>query len=324
MKVQVREYSPFADIPGVLKAWEAALGGAYPVSERVFASRAGGTPGWQPGDALVACAGRRIVGFGLAEIVRTSLGATGGSIAALLVAPDCQRQGIGSQLLRGLEARLRKAGCKSAGAGAGPQRFWTGVPENLPAAKAFLARHGYASTRRSPDMLMPLENCSLEGRYQAALDAAGCRVVAASADDAGALLSFEAREFKGWCANLIQLMSAGDVANILLVKHGAEIVGSITAFTPGSRWRGANVVWERVHGAGMGGYGAVGIAKEWRGKGLGAAMNIAAALHVRRHGATCCYIDWVGPVEFYEKLGARVWRWFDMMGKELAPPPALT
>ena len=318
MNVEIREYGRGGDAAAVLDLWDAALGSTYPVSERVFAQRAGGFPGWEPGDALLASVGRQIIGFGMVEIVRSSLETTGGCIAALFVAPAAQRQGVGTRLLAALEERLRQGGCKRAGVGAGPNRFWTGVPEDLPAAKAFFLKHGYTVTGRTPDMILPLADCVLLPRYQAALDAAGCRVVSATLDDAGPLLTFETREFKGWCPNLIKLMSAGDVDNILLVKRGDEIIGSITAFTPGSCWRGANLVWERLHGERIGGYGAVGIAKDWRGKGLGAAMNLAAALHVRNHGAACCYIDWVGPVDFYGKLGARVCRWFDMMSKDLA------
>ena len=61
----------------------------------------------------------------------------------------------------------------------------------------------------------------------------------------------------------------------------------------------------------------MGIAKQYRGRGLGAAMCEQAAVHVERTGADVCFIDWTGLADFYCKLGAEVWRGFDMMAVDL-------
>ncbi len=323
MAIVIREYEVLRHATGVLRLWERTLGGHYPVSERAFMARAGASTALEPGDGLVAFDGRRLVGFGLVEANRNSLGVgAGGNLAALLVEPAYQRQGLGTRLLQDLEARLCAAGCTTVAPGGGPNRFWTGVPDDLPAARQFFAKHGYAFTYRTPDMTISLGNYAANPTYLAEMDAAGARVVNCTMALAGPLLSFHEREFPGWAPNMLNLLAAGDVDNILMVMHGDEVIGSISAFTPASRCRGANQVWEGIFGPYLGGYGAVGIAKAWRGKGLGAAMSEAAGVHVQKHGADELVIDWVGPVAFYEKLGAKVWRWFDQMKKPLVPAAA--
>ena len=321
MKITIKDYKPIAHAGKVLELWEKALGTTYPVSERVFLQRAnGGYPNWEPGDGLIACEGQKLVGFILAEIGRSAIGRReNANLSVILVDPERQHTGLGTRLLTALEQRLRERGCTKITTGAGPLRFWTGVPDDLPLVKAFFLRQGYCSgTRLAPDMVIPFTGpYAMDPKYRAQMEAAGVQVISATLEDAGALMAFENREFIGWSPTMLTLMATGDINNILLAKHDDEIVGSITCFTPGSRWRGANLVWERLYGTQMGGYGAVGIAKAWQGKGLGAAMSQAAAIHVQNQGATCCYIDWVGPEEFYYKLGARTWRRFDHMSKTL-------
>jgi len=315
---EIRDYRPLDDARTVFDLWERALGGTYPVSERVFATRAVSNVEFEPGDGVIAVDGPRTVGFALAEIGRHAGGVReNASVAAILVDPCCQRQGIGTQLLAALEERIRAAGVTSVRAGGGFQRFWTAVPEDLPAARAFLETRGYAVVRRTPDMIIQLGSYTIEPRYRDRMPDAGVRVVNCSPDLLSALFRFQQREFPGWSPNMLALLDAGDMDNILLATHGDEVIGSITAFTPGSRFRGANLVWERIFGDRLGGYGAVGIAAAWRGRGLGAAMSQAAAVHVQSRGAEVCHIDWVGPAEFYGKLGAAVWRWFDQMTKTL-------
>jgi hypothetical protein len=46
-------------------------------------------------------------------------------------------------------------------------------------------------------------------------------------------------------------------------------------------------------------------------------MCEAAAAHVEKEGASCCYIDWTVIVDFYRKVGAEPWRAFTMAEKPL-------
>ncbi len=314
----IRAFDASRDSAAVLRLWDRALS-AYPVQADVFLQRTCGNQNYRPGDGVVAVAGRRLVGFGLAEVVRPTGAPVGKTahVAALLVAPEARREGVGRALLTALESRARTEGCTKAVLGRGPARFWTGVPEDLPDALAFFQQLGYAATSRACDLVVPLRNYAASRRYQDRLEAVGAEVVSATPALLPALLEFEYREFAGWAPSILRLAANGDLGNVLVVRAGGMIIGSILTFTHDTGWRYANQVWERIIGGRLGGYGAVGIAKSRRGEGLGAAMCEAAAAYLESRGAETCFIDWTGIPDFYRRVGARIWRWHSMAEKTL-------
>jgi len=319
--MQITTYQPVLHYPQVAALWERALGETYPVSERVLFPRIAGRNTLEPGDGLVAMDGDRMVGFGLLEVDRASLFPPGRpeSVQALLVDPACQRRGIGSELLNRLEGRLREQGVTNIIAGGGPWRFWTGVPEDLPAANAFFAQHGYTANYEAIDLCGPLVEYTMPDEAKACLAAAGAEVACCTPDEVGPACDFLTREQPGWRGSFLAMVAAGDVANMLLVKRGGAIIGCIQTYPRHSRYRGANVVWERLYGPDLGGFGAVLIAKAWRGNGLGVAMIHAAAQYVKDSGASHCYIDWTSRAlaPFYRKVGTEICTVFTMYGKAL-------
>ena len=316
--MRIADSCPFTHFDEIAALWERALGHVYPISKRALAYRLCGRPTANPGDGLVALHRRRVVGFGMLEIERTAWGRQDtGYILALVVDPEFQRQGVGTALLAALEERLRREGCTKVQVAGGASRFWSGVPDDLPAAVSFFRARGYDLAQAVYDLVLPLDNWVPSPRYQCALEREGITVAAAMARDAGRLLEFELRESAGWAPAMTTFFGAGDIGNVLMLRRADEIVGTLFTYTPSSRFRGANLVWERLLGTSMGGMAGVGIAKAWRGKGLGAAMCEAAASHVRNAGANCCLSDWTLAVDFYAKIGASVWRKFFRGGKTL-------
>lgn len=315
----IRTYDDSRDAAAVLRLWDEALGESYPIHPATFLQRTVGNPNYRRGDAVVAVVRRRVVGFGLAEVVRPNAAAAERTayLAALLVAPQHRRQGLGRGLLQALEGHLRQAGCEQAAVGRGPARFWTGIPEDLAAAGAFYAAQGYATSSRVCDLLVPLGNYRASMRYQQRLHAVGATLVSATPALLPALLEFEFREFAGWAPSILRLAANGDLGNVLVLTSPAGILGSILTYTPDTGWRYSNQVWDRRIGGRLGGYGAVGIAASQRGKGLGAAMCEGAAAYVESRGADACFIDWTAIPEFYRRVGAEVWRWHEMAEKRL-------
>ena len=207
--MRLRSFDAARDAAAVLRLWEAALGDRYPIQATTFLQRTAGNPNYRPGDGLVATVGRRIVGFGLVEVVRSGGGPADaeGHIAALMVDPESRRQGLGRAILGALEAHLRALGCAKAALGRGPARFWTGLPEDLPEAAALVARCGYSTRGRVCDLVVPLCNYAASMRYQDRLQAAGAEVVSATPALLPALLDFEYREFPGWAYRLLSAMA---------------------------------------------------------------------------------------------------------------------
>jgi GNAT superfamily N-acetyltransferase len=314
--MQIRTYSAVTDFPAVAGLWKQVLGEQYPVSNAALYPRVCGRPTYEAGDAFVAVENDRIVGFGMVEVDRTSLSPSRpASVQALLVDPACQRRGTGSALLERLERRLVSAGCASWGLSDGSFRFWSGIPEDLPAAAAFFEKHGYARQQEVIDMLAPTARATPPNE---ALHAAGARVVPATADTLPSALALLGREAPGWRHSLLFMALAGDLQHALLVRRGEETIGCIQTFVPSSRFRGPNLVWDQLLGEDLGGLGAVLIAEAWRGRGLGLEMYGHALAHIARHGGGNCFIDWTsdGLAAFYGKRGASVWRRFGKYRKE--------
>jgi ribosomal protein S18 acetylase RimI-like enzyme len=101
---------------------------------------------------------KRILGFSLAgfgpDDEQTTLDTNYGIVAGVLVRPDAQRKGIGSELLRRAEAYLQSKGATTIVVGSqspmNPYFFGLygggnspGILESDAAAKPFLAKHGY-------------------------------------------------------------------------------------------------------------------------------------------------------------------------------------
>ncbi|MDD5708214.1 MAG: GNAT family N-acetyltransferase [Kiritimatiellae bacterium] len=313
----IRPYEPASDAQAALDLWERALGGAYPVSRRVFLSRIGdGAPSWDWGDTVCAEEGGRLVGLASLELPRCVSGHGGEAyVSVVIVDPTASRRGIGTNMLECLENRAGAEGCTTIRVGQSQLRFFTGVPEDLPAAVAFFKKNGYTSSRLAPDMIIDCRDGSMQARYQERLQTIGARVECCTENVLPAMVGLGP---DAWQHAMVRMAASGDMANILGVFRGDQVIGSILTYTPESRFRSACLVWERIFGPRLGGYGEVFVSPAWRGQGLGAAMCEAAALHVRQHGADRCFIGWVGPQEFYRKIGATVWRRHELCSKTLS------
>ena len=309
--MHIRPLHLLEDGEATFAVWTEALGKAYPLDGETFLAHALPCLMGRPEGAFLAIADGQAVGFAL-----TACSGDSGYLHALAVRPEHQRRGIGGALLRRCEEQLRAEGCRRLHLGRGPERFWTALPVDLPDAAAFFGAAGFESQSEVVDMAIDLRGqpCDL---HAGRLAAAGAEVAPCPRELLPAVLAFEQREFPGWVSGILKLAAAGEERNVLVVRAGAEIVGTIQTFPPDSRAAAANLVWRRLFPGPLGGYGAVGIAKAWRGKGLGVAMCEAAGNAVRRAGAEFCFIDWTTIVDFYARVGAKVWRRFAMMEKAL-------
>jgi GNAT superfamily N-acetyltransferase len=309
--MEIRPFDLLWDASAAFVLWEKVLGQRYPLDAETFLAHADACLRGRPGGASVAVEGTELVGFSLTERNGES-----GFLHALLVAPDKQRQGIGLALLRATESQLRDEGCRKLWLGRGPERLWTALPEDLPEAAAFFAAQGFGAESEVCDLAIDLRE-QPGNLYQDRLAAAGVEVVPCTREMLPEVLAFEQREFAGWMSGILRFAAKGEEENVLVVRNDEEIVGTIQTFPPGSRAAGPNLVWRAAFDDTLGGYGAVGIAKAWRGKGLGIAMCEAAGNRLREQGAVHCFIDWTTIVDFYARVGAKIWRRFTMMGKAL-------
>ena len=313
MHVKIEHYRPLTHAADVLALWDAALGESYPITEPVFWSHTIGHMGCEPGDGLVASVDGRVVGFALVQVDRQSSGPPQrGGPAVAMVHPKYRRQGIGSALVKAATERTRAAGVREIMVGgASLWRFWPGIPTDLEGAEALFEKCGYALHPPCMDLVRDVSDFELPDRVKESLQREGVQIRPADAGNVARVLAFEKQHFAGW-EPAFRLMAVADIDHLLAAWRGEEIVGTQQMLSPHSRFRGANVVWERLLGGNVGGVGAVGVAEAWRKRGLGLALVAVGAAILRERGVGNCIIDWTGLVDFYGKLGFRVWRRYRM------------
>ena len=314
-------FEPLTDAASVFALWHRCLGHSYLVSERVFWQNTCGNPGYEAGDGFVIRRDGDVVGFSLTRIDRRAnpqQTPSDGAISVLLVDPAHEGQGLGTELLGAAESRLRQQEMSKVNLGRSTNyRFWPGVPTEMESAHTFFASRGYEMQRGTFDLVRHLGDYEHPPRIEETLNCGQVLIEPAQENDVAELLSFERREFSGWEQSMRLMCAVGDVDQIVVVRDQGEIIGSLQTFSPRSRFRAANIVWERLLGEDVGGIGAVGITESERGRGLGLAMCSVASDLLKNRGVGNCLIDWTGLINFYGKLGYQPWREYWMGSKEM-------
>lgn len=76
--------------------------------------------------------------------------------------------------------------------------------------------------------------------------------------------------------------------------------------------------WRRLLGSGYGTLGAVGVAAGQQGRGIGTALVVHAARHLRSLGVPLCHVGWLVRTLFYENAGFTPWRSYRMLRRAVA------
>jgi GNAT superfamily N-acetyltransferase len=142
----------------------------------------------------------------------------------------------------------------------------------------------------------------------------------AGAGELPAVLDFEGRHFPAWLDFFRQAIAAEGAAPVILARDtGGEILGTALAMdgpAPGHRH---TFVWEKLLGARVGGVGTLGVRPDVRGQGIGLALAARVTGALKAHGLATSYIGWTWLVDWYGKLGYRVWKEYRMSWRLMGP-----
>ncbi len=284
--------------------WMDALGDSWPLDRDMFYRHAeSGAMAMENGRAL-----------GLVLHERTP---EKGAIKAIVVHPDFRRQGVGTILMRRAMRSLRWQGRQTYRVwpappymllGGGYRYIWPGIPEDLSDSKGFFdAVLGWPYSEPSYDMIMPLHDFSPPpGCYQRPA-AGGITFRSATVDDMPRVLAFEEREFPGW----VRYMREHAPEDIVIgVDSAGVVVASLLFDMP-------PILWSRLLGGGAAEIGAVGVAESRRNLGVGTALVARACQILRDRGVETAVLRWLYRVDFYRRIGFRVWKQYIMSSKTL-------
>ena len=296
--------------------WNSALGERFPMTERLWRQNVDAEPNYRPGDGIVALApDGSLAGLALTRDFRQLDDNPDlahwrglGWVVALVVAPEHQGRGLGGELLRRAEARLREQGAARCDLGGSVGHFLPGLPAGAAGderARRFWERHGYRPERQVHDLRRSLRDWAPPPPPPALRDG-GYRIGPARAGQEDAILAFLAREFPGrWRYDVAQAfargMPAGDI--IVLEEPAGSVEGFLVSWHTDSPMLGTGIYWYPALGERFGGCGPLGIAARLRGQGLGLALVAEGVASLHRRGVEECVIDWTTLVDFYGRLG---------------------
>lgn len=287
--------------------WQASLGASWPITTEAFLSTILES-GYQEGDCVVALLDDRIVGAIVTNMQRGDVGKRG-SIMCLFVAPAQQRQGIGSALLHEAIARLKRRGAKTIYLGGGREAyFWGGVPTNLSDAVAFFQAQGWKLRSEEDsidvDLAMNLQGYTTPAWIWERARNAKITVTLAKPEERDEVLEFERQHFLTW-ANAVENAFTLRRSVVVARTSAGEIAGTCLAYLPG---HGYSCTWSKLLGPETGCLGEVGVAKRFRGQGIGMAISARATEAFVENDSKMGYVRWLGLISWYGKLGYTIWR----------------
>lgn len=302
-----------ADLDAVLSIWNRALV-RDPISVGRFVGGILCDPDYWAGEEsgfLVAHAGGKPAGFVRAIIRRWPNDRVGiepedGWISVIAVAPDLQRQGIGTRLLDAavsyLRAHARKRVWVCGNTGSAPGYTFPGVDKDVyPAALRLFLKAGFVVDHEPVAMSRPIIDFDVAGL--AAKARAACpqaRIQTLSPERVQDFFTFLAEEFPGdWNMGARAKVRSGALHEVLIAVLDGRVVGYCQ--------------WEGEH------FGPFGVSRSARNRKIGERLFIEAVRRIREADGRTVWFNWADAdaARFYGRFGLQPTRRFAILRKDL-------
>ncbi len=297
--------------------WNAACGPEFAATEMFFEYNLRPTTGGVQ-DGRIVYHGQTPVGFVLAsampDVPLEIYPVTPGWIDAIVVAPEAQYKGFGTQMLLWAEQWLTAQHAGQVFIGGSMRPFMPGVPEGFTHTQTFLTNLGYAMGGKEWDVARDLSEGPSFTRYPQA-DLAPIRP--ATPDDTKAVREFFSRTFSGrWRFEVEEfLRENGRIADILILEQDGRVEG-FCWITPEDSLRPLDRFYMHKLPRPWGQLGPIGVSETVRGQGWGGRLLQAGLTQLADHGVRGCVIDWTDLLEFYGKFGFEPYHCYHMMTKQ--------
>lgn len=234
-------------------------------------------------------------------------------ILIVLVEPELQRRGIGSALLEEVEQTLRTRGIlqMQLGHGNDSNYFWPGAPADTHTGNFFSAR-GWKKDDSNYDLVQDLSHYTTPLWISSRLAAADVTLDLAEPHLRDPMVAFEQQWFPLWADFYVNATVDSEARDVIVAQDvDGAIVGSVLLRVAGS------ARWSVDSGVRHGTINVLGVAEDQRGKGVGLALAGRAMEILKERGCVKCYVQWTGLVDWYGKLGTKVWAEYHMGSKKL-------
>lgn len=286
------------------------------ISEPRFVRQVLLDPNFDPRGASVAEVDGTVAGFALSIVRRFPLEDAAPDfdrayLTLMAVAPEHQKQGIGTQLLQGVEAFARQRGAKSMWVSPySPNYFIPGVDvDAYPAMHALLSAHGYEEVYRPLAMQVDLWHFTPPPtvlQKEERLRKEGILIEPYHPRLTLPLMEFLKRDFTGdWQRftreGIHRILSGDQSVQMWLAHDESEVFGFVR------------------HEAER--YGPVGVAPKARGRGIAQVLTLHCLEGQKARGYRHSYFLWSDDntaAQLYDRFGFQIFRRYALMKKSLA------
>lgn len=311
-------FDPESGAGELLELWNGTIGDEFPLDGRLLSQQL--RLDTDPRICLaVRGDGGRLAGAVLAKRAARP-GASGavpaaGYVSFLLTAPGSRGRGIGGALLDAAFGWLAERGAATVSLGGDRYHFFPGRPvydaEGSEALGRLAASRGFEPAGLEYDLIADIGRMDRpEGSVGSGYEYGALRSGEAKAFSAFMRASFPGR----WADEMAEGLAAGmDPADVLVARDASD--GSIAGFARVCDGKGPvlapSVYWRAAMGEAPGGLGPIGVDAARRGSGVGLALLRYGVAELGSRGVRTMAVDWTDLVDFYGKIGFRVWKRYE-------------
>ena len=301
MDINVINLSDTKDRDEIYQLWGSVLGDIWPVEKQNFDEVVFD----HNSKNFVVKNGSEIIGH-----LSTQLSGETAALVCILVNKAHQRKGVGTKLIEEATNKLKQQGTKEISLGSGGYSyFWPGVPKNLDSAIKFFDKLGWQYSETSVDMTTKLKEYETPRSVIERTNNLGITFELAKNEQIKDILDFEKKNFPNWYKYFSSTVDKNELDNILIAKSSqSKILGSVLIDRD-------KKVWSRLLGDKVGALGALGVSEDARGQGVGLGLAAKGTEILKASGVDVCYLGWTWLIDWYGKLGYKVWREYQMSTK---------
>lgn len=311
----IEDYDAGSDFDTVASLWQVTLGNEWPLDAARIRWVLENGP--SPRHFVVRRDGN-VLGFVATFITQEHRPSTKlGHLGLLLVDPTYHHQGIGTALHDHGMRHLRTSSTTLTTIQLGTiyPRFFCGVPETHPESIRFFQNRGWnLGPKPVFDLIQDLSSYETPASITERITKENIYFSRITPDTLWELYAFENQYFPGWLSTYKHHAALGDFQDLLVGREGSPtgpIVAAAIIYTArGSHEHRSDIPWQHpsLFGDDSGGMACVGVAENQRGRGIGIGIVAYANKVLKRRGVRKSYVDWVELVDFYEKVGYKIWR----------------